>query len=191
MDKLSVYRPCNLIHTQEKISRYQVGGYHPVRLGDTFKDGRYKVHHKLGWGGFATVWLVRDKTYATTIRPTRPVLLIYESRKQWVSLKILTAESSKDPAELRNIRSLAGPSQGALSSNYIIQLQDTFLHQGPNGRHQCLVFELLGPTINTVLRDYSLEKLSLEPETILRMSRQLLQAVAFIHEAGYAHGGMV
>jgi restriction endonuclease Mrr len=31
----------------------------------------------------------------------------------------------------------------------------------------------------------------LEPETILRMSEQLLQAINFIHEVGYAHGGMV
>ena len=31
----------------------------------------------------------------------------------------------------------------------------------------------------------------LEPETILRMSKQLLQAITFLHEIGYAHGGMV
>ena len=37
-----------------------VGGYHPVRIGDTFADGRYKVLRKLGWGHFSTVWLVLD-----------------------------------------------------------------------------------------------------------------------------------
>jgi serine/threonine-protein kinase SRPK3 len=42
---------------------YRPGGYHPVCLGDTFKGGRYKVHHKLGWGGFSTVWLAKDKEY--------------------------------------------------------------------------------------------------------------------------------
>jgi hypothetical protein len=31
----------------------------------------------------------------------------------------------------------------------------------------------------------------LEAETILRMSKQLLQAITFIHEVGYAYGGMV
>lgn len=45
---------------QEKLSRYRPGGYHPVHLGDTFKDGRYKIVHKLGWGGFSTAWLARD-----------------------------------------------------------------------------------------------------------------------------------
>ncbi len=36
------------------------GGYHPVFIGEKFKDGRYVVLRKLGWGHFSTVWLVRD-----------------------------------------------------------------------------------------------------------------------------------
>ena len=44
----------------EPLERYRKGGYHPTHLGDRFKDGRYKIMHKLGWGGYATVWLARD-----------------------------------------------------------------------------------------------------------------------------------
>ena len=44
----------------ESLERYRKGGYHPTHMGDTFEDGRYKVIHKLGWGGYATVWLARD-----------------------------------------------------------------------------------------------------------------------------------
>jgi len=51
------------------MSRYRPGGFHPVKLGDTFKDGRYKVYHKLGWGGFSTVWLARDESYVTIAPP--------------------------------------------------------------------------------------------------------------------------
>lgn len=36
------------------------GGYHPVKLGEKFKQGRYVVLKKLGWGHFSTVWLVLD-----------------------------------------------------------------------------------------------------------------------------------
>lgn len=45
----------------EPLHRYQKGGYHPITLGDTLKDGRYKVLHKLGWGGYSTVWAARDQ----------------------------------------------------------------------------------------------------------------------------------
>ncbi len=31
-----------------------------MRIGEKFKDGRYVVSRKLGWGHFSTVWLVQD-----------------------------------------------------------------------------------------------------------------------------------
>jgi serine/threonine-protein kinase SRPK3 len=43
------------------INSERPGGYHPVHLSDTFKDGTYEVVHKLGYGTFSTVWLVKDK----------------------------------------------------------------------------------------------------------------------------------
>ena len=47
----------------EPLHRYRPGGYHPLRLGDTLGDGRYKVFHKLGWGGYSTVWAARDQRF--------------------------------------------------------------------------------------------------------------------------------
>ena len=44
----------------EPLERYRKGGYHPTHLGDHFKDGRYRIIHKLGWGAYATVWLAED-----------------------------------------------------------------------------------------------------------------------------------
>lgn len=47
----------------EPLHRYQRGGYHPVHLGDCFegtKGRTYRVLHKLGWGGYSTVWAARD-----------------------------------------------------------------------------------------------------------------------------------
>lgn len=44
----------------EPLHRYAKGGYHPVTLGG-FLDGRYKILHKLGWGGYSTVWAARDE----------------------------------------------------------------------------------------------------------------------------------
>ncbi|RAK99538.1 kinase-like protein [Aspergillus ibericus CBS 121593] len=173
MADLSAYCPTNLLYTQEKFTRYQPGGYHPVSLGDTFKDGRYEVHHKLGWGGYSTVWLVYDLM-----------------QKQWVSLKIMTADRTDHSHELEILQRLARHSGDSLRglSYYIVQLLDTFFHPGPNGVHQCLVFELLGPSVIHVLKDYYDSGDVLEPETIMRMSEQLLKGVGFIHRAGLGHG---
>ncbi len=44
----------------EPLARYRKGGYHPTHLGDMLNNGRYNIVHKLGWGGYATVWLARD-----------------------------------------------------------------------------------------------------------------------------------
>lgn len=50
----------DFIKGEEPLTEYRRGGYHPVSLGDCFKEDRYKVYHKLGWGRFATVWLASD-----------------------------------------------------------------------------------------------------------------------------------
>jgi len=45
---------------EEDWEDYVKGGYHPVKIGDTFSDDRYVVVRKLGWGHFSTVWLAKD-----------------------------------------------------------------------------------------------------------------------------------
>jgi serine/threonine protein kinase len=186
---LSYYHPSDLFHTEEKLSKYRPGGYHPVCLGDTFKDDRYKIYHKLGWGGFSTVWLAKDRECAHRAILFVIFLTYIQRHNQWVSLKIITADSSKGSRELLNLQLLEKRSQGSLCSKYIVQLLDSFVHQGPNGQHQCLVFELLGPTVDRVLEAYNESQNKLETRLILRMSKQLLEAIKFIHDAGMGHGG--
>lgn len=45
---------------EEGTEEYRRGGYHAVRIGDSFKNGAYVVQRKLGWGHFSTVWLAWD-----------------------------------------------------------------------------------------------------------------------------------
>ena len=111
--------------------------------------------------------------------------------ERWVSVKIITADRTNQSRELINLRRLAEHSKGSLCSIHIVQLLDDFLHEGPNGCHQCLVFELLGPTVDRIVNDYYEEGERLDTEALLKISTQLLQAVTFIHETGYAHGGIV
>lgn len=39
------------------------GGFYPLRLGEAFDERRFVVTRKLGWGGYSTVWLARDRGY--------------------------------------------------------------------------------------------------------------------------------
>ncbi|KAB5533530.1 hypothetical protein GE09DRAFT_1063573 [Coniochaeta sp. 2T2.1] len=49
------------IHGIEDLNLYRRGGFHPVLYGDRLgPGGRFEVVHKLGHGGFATVWLCFD-----------------------------------------------------------------------------------------------------------------------------------
>jgi len=71
----------------EDLERYELGGFHPVHLGDVYDGGRYRVVHKLGAGSFSTVWLAQDET-----------------EHRWVALKFVVADSSvglcQEPIEL-------------------------------------------------------------------------------------------
>jgi len=48
-----------LSFSEENITRYCPGGYHPVRLQDVLKN-RYLIVSKLGYGQYSTVWLAHD-----------------------------------------------------------------------------------------------------------------------------------
>jgi len=76
--KIVSVNPTTLPKDEESPADYNSGGYLPVKLRDSFKDGRYVVIRKLGygfpapliaslldhssssWGHFSTVWLVND-----------------------------------------------------------------------------------------------------------------------------------
>lgn len=52
----------------EGFDSYRKGGYHAVRVGDSFNGGRYIAQRKLGWGEFSTVWLAYDTRSSVRFR---------------------------------------------------------------------------------------------------------------------------
>lgn len=54
----------------EDVQGYRLGGCHPLCLGDHFQNGRYQILRKLGYGGYPTVWLAKDKVLVTACLPT-------------------------------------------------------------------------------------------------------------------------
>jgi hypothetical protein len=53
-------RKVGLLHSQKAFEIRSEGGYHPVRIGDTYNN-KYIIETKLGFGHFSTVWLASDK----------------------------------------------------------------------------------------------------------------------------------
>ncbi|KAL2044425.1 hypothetical protein N7G274_003130 [Stereocaulon virgatum] len=155
----------------EPLERYRKGGYHPTHLGDIFKDGRYKIIHKLGWGGYATVWLARDFLLS-----------------RHVAIKILVSELWHDSHEVRILEHLLHGPASHPGKKRIIQLLDRFEHEGPNGTHPCLVFEPLGPSVVSEAELYTSNRLP--GKVAWEASRQTIQALAYIHASGIAHGDL-
>ncbi|KAL8795943.1 MAG: hypothetical protein Q9195_001687 [Heterodermia aff. obscurata] len=164
-------RPC--LDNVEKVEKYQKGGLHPIHIGDNFKDGRYCILHKLGYGGFSTVWLARDN-----------------HQDELVSLKVLTAEASLQRQELLILRHLDGHIRSDLRRNSIIVVFDDFIIEGPNGAHLCLVSQAGGPNIS-MISDSPGEiggTRRLCASLARKLARQLVDAVGFLHDRGVVHG---
>jgi non-specific serine/threonine protein kinase len=109
-------------------------------------------------------------------------------------LKILVSELSEPTRELQILRYLAN-TQPAEGGRYITQLLGEFKHHGPNGLHMCLVFEPMGPSVNSMvyeLPQFKPRKIWMNvrypPQMAKSILRQSLQALAFLHENGISHG---
>ncbi|TGJ80469.1 hypothetical protein E0Z10_g8293 [Xylaria hypoxylon] len=154
----------------ESIDRYRPGGYHPTRLGDQLKSGRYKILHKVGWGGYSTTWAARDHEH-----------------QRYVAVKISVAEANKnhETSILRLISS--SPSHTHGGKEHIVQLLDSFCIEGPNGKHQCLVLELLGPNIPELIDSYLRDE-RLPAQAARSIAHQVLMGVDFLAQLSIGHG---
>lgn len=121
--------------------------------------------------------------------------LLISGFSQWVSLKIKKSRISEGSiGQDQEIQALLALEKCYASSDQKLprcftRLLETFQVTGPNGTHNCLVTELVGPSVARVLRACDLFGETLRPDTILRASRRVLQGVDFAHKSGVAHGG--
>lgn len=145
----------------------------------------------LAMGGFLPYGLHMTMCQLYSHATSFEVILTDGSLRQWVALKIMTAEMTVTSREIRWYDALGECHPGSLSSHYIAQLLDKFTTDGPNGKHLCLVFELLGPNVRSIVKSEYKDRTNIDPVTILRMTQQVLKALTFVHQSGFAHGGMI
>ena len=144
----------------EDVERYCEGGYCPITLWQTLKDGRYRVVYKLGVGRFATVWLAQD---------------LQETRH--VALKISTADRFDDSLEIELLRTVTSgvPADPA----YVISLLDAFDTTSANGNHRVLVMPVTCPS----------RSMRYETLPFRSVVKSLVKGLDNIHSTGIVHGG--
>ncbi|KIE00738.1 kinase domain-containing protein, partial [Metarhizium majus ARSEF 297] len=142
----------------EPVERYADGIYYPICIGDILA-GAYRVVHKLGWGGFSTVWMAH-----------------HLKRQQLVALKI-GVPGDMGERELNAQREILRTVKDI--SRYLTFL-DTFSLSGANGTHLVMVFPVRGPSLHYCLRE-------LDVKTRMKAAKQLLLALKSLHEADLVH----
>jgi hypothetical protein len=171
------------LHNIEEIEEYQPGGYHPISIGDTFDQGRYRILHKLGFGGSSTVWLARDQREG-------------KDRGRIATLKAMRADiSSQSPGEIPELaisQTLIQSLPPSHSADF--QLVDHhFLVQGPNGSHRFLIYPLAGPSILAMSDSPGRVAGSrrLRADLARKVAKQTATTLHHMHSAGVVHGGKV
>ncbi|BCS07329.1 hypothetical protein ALUC_11710A [Aspergillus luchuensis] len=150
----------------EPLHRYTTGGYHPITLGSLLHQGRYKILHKLGWGGYSTVWAARD-----------------EQEGRYVAIKICVSENYHGNIGHREMNIL----KSLNDTQHIMRLLDHFDVEGPNGIHPCLVLEMLGPSVSDLVEGRFADG-RLPGSLAKGVARQALMGLDALHRREIAHG---
>jgi len=157
---------------EEDSEDYCKGGYHPVTVGELFKDGKYTVIRKLGWGHFSTVWLSRDNTTGKHV-----ALKVVRSAAHYT-------ETAIDEIKLLNKIVQAKPDHPG--RKHVVSLLDSFEHKGPNGTHVCMVFEVLGENLLGLIKRWNHRGIPIP--LVKQITKQVLLGLDYLHrECGIIH----
>ena len=164
----------------EQIQFYQPQGFHPVSIGDIYAKGRYKILHKLGYGGSSTVWLARD------LRPQPG------DSDTLVALKILSCDSSPKPTDEipdifvpEKLDVFARATHNPARQN-LLAVKDHFTVEGPNGKHTCIVTQFVGASVYAMV-----SRGRLRGDLARKVAKQTANVVELMHSAGFVHGGLL
>lgn len=69
---------------------------------------------------------------------------------------------------------------------YVVELLDNFTHEGPNGKHVCMVFEVLGENLLSMIRRY--HHRGIPVRLVQQIIYQVLMGLDYMHrECGIIH----
>ena len=157
---------------EEDSEDYCKGGYHPVQVGEEYKDGKYTIVRKLGWGHFSTVWLSRDNTNGKHV-----ALKVVRSAAHYT-------ETALD--EIKLLKKVVDANKDHPGRAHVVSLLDSFNHKGPNGVHVCMVFEVLGENLLGLIKRWNHRGIPMP--LVKQITKQVLLGLDYLHrECGIIH----
>jgi len=136
-----------------------------LNVGSTFKNGRYKIERKLGYGAFSTVWLAWD-----------------QQDNKYVALKIQNCSKDCIKAAQKEIKIHEKVAADKLiDEKVVVKLLDHFEHNAlGNRKHICMVFEYLGDNLLTLIKANKYKGLPLE--IVKNLATQILNGLNYLHK---------
>lgn len=189
------------INATEKIEEEEVPSYnpedcYPVYIGEVFRS-RYQIMSKLGFGTNSTAWLCRDLRQGfdcdlskwLNVRPNAS-----SKEHRYLTLKLRLRTKRHDHEDRRDDREVAVSNHLKCSAiehpgkAMVRSVLDSFKVIGPNGIHECLLYQPLGISFTEMLELLPQKRL---PKDMTKTGVQLLLiALSYLHECHVVHTGM-
>ena len=170
----------------EGLEDYKIDGYHPVHVGEILLD-RYVIMQKLGYGHFSTAWLALDNNNGNYV-----AIKVQKSDERYIQgaydeIEILQALAKKnfDKEWIKSLREYYKDDEETLKElekvehTQVVQLLNSFIHNGQNGKHFCMVFEVMGVTLLEIIKRYNYKGIPLPLVRII--TKQILIGLDFLH----------
>lgn len=151
-----------------------------MQKGEVYNN-RYRVLCKLGWGHFSTVWLCLDS-----------------KTKEFVAMKVQKSATHYTEAAQDEIKLLGDVSKHAAKDSWykqvdpafkiftggeattcVVKLRDNFMHSGKHGKHVCMIFDVCGPNVLGLAKQYDYK--GAPTKLVQKIAAQTLLGLDFLH----------
>jgi len=142
---------------------------------------------KLGYGHFSTAWLALDTKYGNYV-----AIKIQKAAQQYIDaaydeVEILQelGKHNFDKEWIESLKEYYKDDKEKLAdietteNSKVVQLLNSFIYHGQNGRHFCMVFEIVGVTLLELIKRYNYKGIPLPYIRII--TKKILIGLDFLH----------